>query len=223
MKPLLKYIDPLESLPIDEQFWSTERVENLQKCLIPTEFLGKKCLAFKVEPGDHMQKGGEEQTTERTELFEKYEQRLEFFKHVKYSFEIALPNEFVICDNRLNFVQWKHDKSQTQPFLSFRYQNGKFDITVKNSTDGILTFAQTTELRGNWHKFEVELYLTMDMNSEIKVKIDGEIKLDYKGKASFDGELPRCRFALGPYRDAVKHIDTLFYANFERLVLDSLN
>jgi hypothetical protein len=63
----LHFLDKLTTLPLNTGFWNTKRVQDVDKNLQVVDFLGKKCIAITVNPGDTQMYGADGKTTERTE------------------------------------------------------------------------------------------------------------------------------------------------------------
>jgi hypothetical protein len=150
-----------------------------------------------------------------------------------YRFNILLPSDFPIEDNRLVLAQWhgadkwwlgEHNRT---PVLSFRFINGIFSIKLVHSSKCIIwnvddipsekLFKTKDFTLNRWHDFIIESQWTYQDDGFINIWWNKEQIVHYKGPVGYND----CRgpyFQFGLYRDStsetyVSYMKNIFMGN----------
>lgn len=134
-----------------------------------------------------------------------------------YRFNILLPGDFPIENNRLVLAQWhgadkwwlgEHNRN---PILSFRFVNGIFSIKLVHSSKRIIwnvddvasekIFNTKNFILNNWHDFVIEAKWTYEDDGYINIWWNNVQIVQYKGPVGYnDNAGPHFQFGL--YRDS---------------------
>ena len=134
----------------------------------------------------------------------------------KYDFDIYLPSNFPIENNRLVLAQWwpktkkNFGEKSRSPALALRYVSGRLYSTIRSSTQRIITNPDTVpsneifELKnfklGSWHHFTFLVRWNYKQEGLVKVWLDKKLVADYKGPVGYNDDIgPNMQF--GMYRD----------------------
>jgi hypothetical protein len=134
-----------------------------------------------------------------------------------YRFNILLPGDFPIENNRLVVAQWhgadkwwlgEHNRS---PVLSFRFINGIFSIKLMHSSKRIIwdveeipsekLFKTKDFALDKWHDFVIEAKWTYEDDGFINIWWNNEQIVHYKGPVGYNDNVGP-HFQFGLYRDS---------------------
>ncbi|WP_434355010.1 polysaccharide lyase [Parasalinivibrio latis] len=162
----------------------------------PTELIE----VFDVRPGDCGSNGGWsdcDKDRERSELSEakKKNQR---GKEYWYGWSIYFPEDYVnVYPTKVALGQFHQHKSH--PVWMFQNSSGGYhlDRQVRGYTEKYDELISEEDLRGKWHKIEIHAKWQVDDSGFFKVWVNGEQKVDYKGKTM---SAHKVYFKYGVYR-----------------------
>lgn len=158
--------------------------------------------------------------TNKTKKSFRSEVSTDFFPNLNktcdYSFELKLPFDFPIEDNRLVLAQWwaktKKDLGEMarSPAVALRFSKGKLYVTVRHSNERVVTnpdavpeeqiFKKYDFKLGEWNKFDFRIFWSFKDEGLINLKLNGELVAKYSGPIGYNDDLgPVFRF--GIYRD----------------------
>lgn len=133
-----------------------------------------------------------------------------------YDFDIYLPADFPIENNRLVLAQWwaktkKHlGEVARSPSVALRFVNGKFYVTIRHSDKRVITqpdaVSETQIYKNNnwklgaWTHFNLKVFWSYKETGRVVLKINNNEVANYAGPVGYnDDQAPQFRF--GIYRD----------------------
>jgi hypothetical protein len=202
---------------VDLNFWTLKRSEPGR--VSPTKWQDKTAIKIDIKKGDKHQIDNRSVDTERNEISELPEVMLNEGMVSNYSFSFAFPNDFPVINNRLVFAQWKQKSDDDRsPFISFRYKNGNVIFQMTAQQNKISYYAEDKEWRGAWHSAYVKFKINKGRGF-VRATVDDEELCDLKGiKLGFSRKTGKTYFKMGLYRDSVEDEQSIFLADFQRII-----
>ncbi len=150
---------------------------------------GSQAVAVTVRPGNLFMKGQHGNSdNERSELMEARSLVARQNEAFEYSFSMFFPQDFPIVPVRLVIAQWKQycpteieACSDDSPVLALRYINGVLSVTQDLDKKSITVFEKKAEFRNRWLDFRVQTRFAADATGRVKVWLDGNPLIDYRG------------------------------------------
>jgi hypothetical protein len=160
----------------------------------------KMVEVFEVRPGDCASQPGWNDCANDRERSELSEQNKSNYPNEEYwyGWYIFFPTDYKnIYPTKVALGQFHQDKSH--PVWMFQNSDGGYhlDDQVMGQTRKYYKLVDETDLRGKWHRVEIQVRWAKNENGFFRVWINGEQKVDYKGK-TMDAE--RVYFKYGIYR-----------------------
>lgn len=189
-----------------------------------------KVLKFEVRAEDAWSNHGKE--TYRAEIATN--EFVPLNKKISYEFEIFIPSDFPIEDNRLVFAQW-WPKTKKQlgeisrsPSMALRFVNQRLYATIRNSDIRVVKDPDNVPSKeifeiqkfklGRWHKFKFIVLWSYKNNGEAQILIDDNEIANYKGGIGYNDDIGP-EFQFGIYRDKSMATYRVFFRNVKILVL----
>ncbi len=187
---------------------------------------GKIVERFEVQPGDCSSNSGWSDCAndrERSELSEA--SKGQNVGANWYGWSIYAPDDYnVVFPAKVALGQFHQDKSH--PVWMFQNGFGGYwlDDQVTGTTRKLYPLIDKKDFKGKWHKIEVNVKWTMADDGFFKVWVDGEQKVDYKGKTTSNN---KPYFKYGVYRSFLKRYammnkgkkapaQVIYYANVKK-------
>jgi hypothetical protein len=147
-----------------------------------------------------------------------------------YRFSIYIPKNFPIEKNRLVIAQWWSPKDPGEksksPALAFRYVNGKLYISMRHSSQKIISkgsgeqkilWEEDGYQRGHWRDFVVQVKWSYMKDGFVNIWQDGRSIVKYKGSLGYNDESGPA-FQFGIYRDNSKETYVVYFDEYEHCV-----
>jgi len=223
-------MDTIENIELSDNFdngpqlsslWSLSRLpKNGYEQIDAPNRLREKAIILTVHPGDFLRHGpGPEQTRERCELAEKYENIIQPGTNIWYGLSFYIPEDFLVVDNRLVIAQWRTSKTtelHENPPLALRYINDELLFTIKNENDWIIFFIEKKPKKGVWHNLLVNYCWGKNHIGHCTVILNGGHCGRYEGHIGYDHLDPTLQFRFGLYRDGLEIPQSLIFSRFRR-------
>ena len=188
---------------------------------------GEGAIEIRVLPGYRAAVGGDGQLTERAEIRESPEVRLNMGTESWYAFSFFLPADFPFVDTRLVIASWKQSFKETwkdrSPMVSLRYMNGRMRIHVERDRGQRVVYVEKTDLRNKWIDMVFHIIPKASRKLPFKFKEgllqvwkNGKQIVDYQGALGFVDDEDQIYFRMGLYRDRMELPMRICFDRFRR-------
>ena len=192
---------------------------------------GKQAVAVTVRSGNMFEEGQHGNSdSERAEIMEAHSLVAKQDEAFEYTFSMFFPRDFPIVPTRLVIAQWKQycpagvgACSDDSPVLAVRYIDGTLSVTQDLNKKFITLFQKKAEFRNRWLDFRVQARFAPDSTGRVKVWLDGESIVDYRG-ATADAEnattgypvAGHFYFKMGLYRNIMPQPMTVYLDEYRK-------
>lgn len=190
-----------------------------------------RVVRFEIREGDVFRtRTGE---SNRAEIYERY--RAPFDVGIHYKFKVLITDEWQFDNVRALIAQWhatpdRHlGEISRSPNLGIELRNNRFlirsqtsDLAInhhnKNGMKRLKHYLSEKVRLNHWYQFDVQVLWTPSPNGYLKLKIDDETVVDFKGPTSYyDCVGPY--FKAGVYRDDTPNSFVILFDDYYRNLL----
>ena len=208
--------------------WRTPKLSKnaLRHIKAPTRS-GHGAIEIALYAGDQTAIGGDGQVTERAEIREAPQVRLNMDNEAWYAFSFFMPAEFPNVNKRLVIAWWKQSFKEPwkdrSAIVSLRYIDGNLRIEIARDRGTRQVFIKKIDLRKKWTDmvFHLKPIASKKMPKAFKggllqAWMNGEQVVDYEGALGFVDDEDEIYFAMGLYRDHMQTPMRIIFDRFRR-------
>ncbi len=177
---------------------------------------GSSCVRITCREGDIEEIGSDGVAGERAELDSG---KHEAVGHTMiYRFSLRIPSSFPIVDNRLVISQWKQIGLEGSPVIGQRFRKGRHYLTIRTLGTSRLADKRKFDLPelvpDRWHDLKYVIRFTPEKSGSVRVWMNGELVVDYKGRTASPDADTRVYHKMGLYRDRWPDPMTIYFDDY---------